>query len=422
MKNILWATTLLAWSAGLRAQSALFQPGYTNIVSVAVSPDGKTMAVEGESSEVSLWDLTLRKKTMTLKRMPKPAKTDADDETPDMSATLGFAVPEYSTTFFSATGENYIIGNSAGVTAWNVKISKPTLQLWASPDHYDISLDGRNIVVVKSALVSHDDSPHPAEIAHQVKRTLIDTLLLYTVANGQVKSIQVESPSKSKRVRFVPGTNSILVIGMNGDLTLIDAESGKTTTPMQVYDSDEEEIVGEFGAAMSMFVNRSVAVHPQKKLIAVSDGQQHLFIFDFKENRLKTTIQLPASIMPGMDFEYLQFTPNGAYLFGVQLVASDNGFMKSLVFWNVESRAQSKKMDIEAIWSAYNFSPDGKWFALCQAQRPKMSTGSISIFDAASLEEVESFSGKGALNFFSNDTHRLAYRADHGMGTYLIKH
>lgn len=418
MKNFFLATACLYWTTGLFAQGALFQPGYTNIVSVAVSPDGKTMAVEGETAEVSLWDLTARKKTMTLKRLPKPVKTDADDEMPDMGATFGFAVPEYSTTIFSASGETFIIGNSAGVTAWNVKNATPTVQLWVGPDQYDISSDGRYIVAAKSGFDPDGEDYAPARSSHQSEPTYVDTLLLYTTADGKSTQIKFPSTKKAQRIRFVPGTNTVLIADANGDLRMVDLTTGKSGEPVRVYKIDDDDIID---IPMSMFVSRSIAVHPKKPLVALAGGN-HLYFFDFKENRLKANIQLPEPLIPGMAFHDLQFTPDGKYLFGVRLTTTGEGITKTLAFWNAESGAQMKEMTIESLWSAYAFSPDGQWFALCKTQAPKYSTGQISIFNAATFEEVESFGGKGALGFFPNDARRLAYRADTGIGAYQIKH
>lgn len=422
-------------------QKPIFQTGNTNIKSLAVSPDGRVIAVEGDGSEVSLWNMSTRNKTATLKRnkvkpggieMPKASELeDLDEDEKKMLASLGsnplvesfiFGLSAVSRAMFSQTGQQLIICNEDGVVAWDVKNPLPLVEFFAQPDFYDVSKDGQYIAVVEAA--TREENRSIAAMTRDDKPTYKEKILLYSVADGKSRSIPVGSFSETKRIRFIPGTGNLLVAGSAGELITLDLASGKILDQVDVFKMGREESNPGYVSETSMFsfASSSFAVHPLQSLAAITDAEKgQLFIYDFKNHQVKQTIRFESILGLTQGFEHLQFTPNGKFLLGVSFVTSDKGFKKTFHFWNTETGKEVKSMTEDTVWSAFSFSPDMKWLAFCKADGAKKNVGTISIYDCDTLNVVESFPGKGAFSFFPNDGKHLAYRMENAIAVYTIK-
>ncbi|NUQ25112.1 MAG: hypothetical protein HUU34_14285 [Saprospiraceae bacterium] len=101
----------LMGSRGADAQP-LFQTGSAFVQSLCISPDERIIAVEGESSEIVLWDLGTRKKNTTLKRRATIRKPD--EENP-LTGFMPFVFGGISRSFFTPNGKHLIACSEKGV-------------------------------------------------------------------------------------------------------------------------------------------------------------------------------------------------------------------------------------------------------------------------------------------------------------------
>lgn len=409
----------------LQSQTPVFQTGNSIVKSLAVSPDGKTIAVEGESSDITLWDLGTRKKTITLKRTKKVVKADPDDDMPmpDMGAALAIGAGSTSQMYFSPDGQRLILSSSTAIVVWNVKSEKQLFEINASSEFFALSNDAGHIAVIEAALP--DDSDYEAaDIGGGRDRSYEDNILLFSTQTGDKKELSISTTSKVKRIRFVPKSNSLLVAGLNGDLALLDYTTGEAAELKPIYNDDEEESSVSYNEAeipvMSPFA--TLAIHPKQKTVAICDSKEKLYLYDFGAEKLKHTIPLSNTMsMPGKGLEYLQFTPNGKYLVGINRSFADKGLKKQVRFWDVENGKEVKSILVSPVMSGLSFSPDEKYFALSKLDNSKQSSFVIAIYDAQTLAELEIIKGRGIPAFFPNDTKRIAFSSGAGIAVQSIK-
>lgn len=421
MKQVFIFMTLLVSIYGYSQTTPLFKTGNTVLKSIAVSPDGRTVAIEGESSEIALWDLGARKKVMTLKR-EETEKLDTDDPVMKMGTIAAIGAGVTGKLFFSPDGQRLILSHNMGLVVWNPKVEKPLIEFSALSDFFDVSDNGQYVAVIEKAK-SNTGGYEPADIRGD--RPRIDYVLLFVTQSGEMKKLSISSLSKVKRIRFVPGTTTILSLGLKGDLTLLDYLSGQTTSLKPMFNDNEEESAVSYemdGMSSLMSPNATIAIHPNKKIVAATDSKEKLYLYDFKEEKLKQVIQLSNTIaMPGQGMERLQFTPNGKYLFGINKSLADQGIKKQIRFWEVETGKEVKSLIIDPIMFGLSFNAEGKYFAMGKFDETKKPPFVIGIFDANTLLESEPFQGRGIPAFFPNDPKRMAFLLSNGIGIHTIK-
>jgi WD40 repeat protein len=422
--NRFFAFILLLLPIGLCSQTPLFQTGNTTITSLAVSPNGRTVAVEGDAGDITLWDLSTRKKIMTLKRIRAATEKDEEeDATPDMSAILNIGFGATSRMRFTPDGQKLVLSYNTGAIVWGIKEEKQLYEIKALSDFYDIEASARYLTVVKEALKQNQRYWEPADIGRSENWPHESTIILYDIQSGSEKELALEALSKVKRIRFVPGSSGILIAGLKGNISLIDYISGKKTEMKPIYKEDEElsAVSYEIDDLPAMPV-ATIAMHPSDKIVAVSNSTNKIHIYDFKSEKIKSIIQISnTTAMPGQGLEHLEFAPNGKYLFGTYRSLADKGLKKQLRFWDVETGKEVKSMVIDPVLSGFSFSADGKYFALTKMDSSKKPPSVICIFDAHTLAEFESFQGRGIPAFFPNDPKRMVFSLVNGIGVHTLK-
>lgn len=412
----------------LQSQTPVFQTGNSVVKSLAVSPDSKTIAVEGETSDITLWDLGTRKKTMTLKRTKKVVKTDSDDDDmpmPDMSAVFSIGAGSASQMCFSPDGQRLILSSSNAIVVWNVKSEKQLFEINASSDFSDLSHDAAYIAVVEAALP--DDSDYEGADIHGGRNSSHeDNILLFSTQTGDKKEFSVNTASKVKRIRFTPKSNSLLVAGLNGDLTLLDYTTGQTTELKPIYTDDEEESAVNYNQdeIFAMFPATTLAMHPQQKIIAATDSKGKLYIYDFQQEKMKHSVQLSNTMsIPGYSLEQLRFAPNGKYLVAMSRDLGDASLKKRLHVWEVETGKEVKNdyIEIDPLFSGLTFDPNGHYFAISRFDKAKKPPYDITIYDADTLAELAVLKGRGIPAFFPNDAKRIAFPSGAGIAVQVLK-
>lgn len=431
-----------------QVSTPLFQTGDVTIKALAISPDGRTAAVVGDGADVGLWDLGTRKKTMNLLRkkqdrqstllnlaqMLKDSEDDGeekelDDETMTMLGNLdamgsvfSFALSLPERAFFNPAGTHLILCHPDGVVVWDIKKAKPQFEFFAKPDYYDVSRDGQRLAIIEAAQVT-EEPLHPADIAH-ADPSFEDTILIYNIADGKKTTVPLETRSETKRVRFLPGTSNVMVLGVTGDRYTIDGASSAVTHESDVYKCSAEYDFGYVNDNTQglAFLNVSVALHPSLPLVATTDLENHLMVYDLSTRQKKFTVPLSNGALPGLYFEVLQFTPNGKYLFGIRQNYTTDGTTKTYHFWDVNTGKEMKPMDIgTSPWSNFFFTPDGRWFVTAKLDSKKTPPFVITILDANTLTQTDTFQGRGPFTTFPNDPKRLLFFTGTGVGVYTLK-
>lgn len=411
----------------LQSQTPVFQTGNTIVKSLAVSPDGKSIAVEGETSGISLWDLGSRKKSITLKRTKKVVQTDSDDDMPmpDMSALFSIGAGSTRQMCFSPDGQRLILSSSTAIVVWNVKSEEQLFEINASSDFYSLSNDARYVAVVEAALP--DDNDYEAADIHGGRsRSHEDNILLFSTQTGEKKEFPISTASKVKRIRFVPNSNSVLVAGLNGDLSLINFDSGESTNLKPMYSDDEAEFAIGYDNDMipGMSPGSTLAMHPRQKIVAAVDSKGKLYLYDFQQEQLKHTVQLDNAMpIPGQGLEQLQFSPNGKYLVAMSRELGDVSLKKQIHFWEVETGKEAKNanFEIDPLFSGLAFDPDGRYIAISKFDKTKKPPFDIAIYDANTLSELEIIKGRGMPAFFPNGTKRIVFSTGAGIAVQTLK-
>jgi WD40 repeat protein len=418
MKNFinLLIITFLVLNKQILAQAPIFQTGDILMSAMAISPDGKMIAVEGVSSEIAIWDMATRKKTTVLKRNKR--KREGEEDEPQMGLAMSMGSGKSGKALFSQSGQHLIACHEDGLVVWNLKQTNPVLELFVLPDYFDVSRDGNFVAFIKTAILEEDYLP-PARI--KGKHTITDTILVLNLKENKETTLVIES-NTIKRIRFSSDGLSLFMISADGAFIAASVQSGKVTDNASIYSGGDSEESLDYPQSdeTNMFSSISVAAHPKQPLIAATDANKNLYIYDYLRHKVKHKLKIEPGIIPGQNFALLQFTSNGEYLLGVNLVIKNEGFSKILYFWEVESGKLSKSFDL-GIVSDISFSPDGQWLALSRMDVNKNPPFIISVYNASTLSETESFPGRGSLCFFPKENKKLAYFAKNGIGIYNLK-
>lgn len=407
---------LLVSIYGYSQTTPLFKTGNIVLKSIAVSPDGRTVAIEGESSEVALWDLGARKKVMTLKR--GLAKLNVGQTENDAIIAMGLGAS--TKLFFAPNGQRVFLSHNAGLVVWDSKVEKSMIEFFAAPDFFDVKQNGEYIAVIKEATI------RPLFIPADIKHDLFDdTIVLYSSITGKMKELSISTPSEIKRIRFVPESTNLIISGVNGDLSLLDYLSGEVRELFPVFKDVDNTSSFNYnleGRRISTS-NNTIAMHPNQETIAVIDSKSIVHIFDFKNNRLKNLIKLNnnAELKEILSVERLEFTPSGKLLLGIIQLWSDKGVTKQVSFWEVETGKQVKTIPIGSGFFSLNFNLVGNNFALSKMDASKSPPFFISIIDGETFQEMESIPGQGVSAFFPNDPNRIVYLLNSGIGVHSIK-
>ncbi len=407
---------LLVSIYGYSQTTPLFKTGNTVLKSIAVSPDGRTVAIEGESSEVALWDLGARKKVMTLKR--DQVKLDQDQT--DMSAVVAMGLGTSSKLFFTPNGQRIFLSHSVGLAVWNPKVEKSMIEFFAAPDFFDVTQSGEHIAVIKEATI------RPLFIPADIKHDLFDDIIvLYSSKTGETKELSISTPSEIKRIRFVPGSTNLIISGVNGDLSLLNYLTGEVTELPPLFQDEYKTSSFSYNLEdkRGFTPNNTIAIQPNQETIAVMDSKSIVHIFDFKNNRLKSLIKLNNNADPKeyLSVERLEFTPSGKLLLSIIQLMSDKGVRKQVSFWEVETGKQVKTIPTGPGFFSLNFNLVGNNFALSKMDASKSPPFFISIIDGETFQEIESIQGQGISAFFPNDPKRIVYLLNSGIGVHSIK-
>jgi WD40 repeat protein len=443
MKTILQITLFVCapWLLTAQTPAPLFQTGDVSIKALAVSPDGRTVAVVGDGADVGLWDLGTRKKTMNLQRKLQERQStllnlnqllkdeeEVDEEAMEMLSStsnlngvfsFGFSLPERAA--FNATGTHLTLRHPDGVVVWDIKKAAPQLELFAHPDFYDVSADGQNIVIIEAAQAK-EEQIRGADI-RGATRINTDKILIYNVVDGKKSAITVTSRSETKRVRFMAGGAKIMVLGVTGDWHTIEVASSAVVHEADVYTCSGEEDMGYVNDATGgIIINSSIALHPSLPLVAATDLENHLMVYDHATRQKKFSLSIPEGLAPGYHFEVLEFTPNGKYLMGIRQNYSTKGVKKTYQFWDVNTGKEQKSINIDVSpWSYYYFTPDGRWMVTSRNDGSKNPPFLITIYDMNTLAATDSFQGRGPFTTFPNDPKRMLFFAGTGVGVYTLK-
>lgn len=402
--------TFLCFSAPARSQSML-QIGSMSVRSLCISPDERTVAVETEAAEVSLWDVATRKKTTTLKRGKLKIETEDGDDMGFMS----FGTGAVGRSFFTRNGKHLVVCNHQGVAVWALNNPFPVVEFFAPPGLYDVSRDEKHIAVLQAATEDNREL-EPARISSQ-QHMWRGPILIYNVEGGAPKHIDltINPFGELKGLRFIPNTNNILLLGSMGKLVIVDWTSGKILEEFELFQGEDESFEEMFSNSPPI----RLAVHPQLPLAAVV-RDQNLHLYDFKSHKIKQTIEVQKSAeMLLRYFEQIEFTPDNKYLFAASTMVAENKFQKIYQFWNIETGKEIKSIETQAMWSGYSFNKDGQWIALAHSK--DFEKFSISIYSLQNLAEADVITGKGPLAFFSNDKNRLLFLSGINIAAYAIK-
>lgn len=181
-----------------------------------------------------------------------------------------------------------------------------------------------------------------------------------------------------------------------------------------MYSDDEEESVINYHNDMipGMLLGSTLAMHPREKIIATVDSKGKLYLYDFKAEKLKHTVQLGnTTSMPGQGPEQLQFAPNGKYLVAMSRDLGDASLKKQIHIWEVETGKEAKNIfiEIDPLFSGLTFDSNGNYFAVSKFDKTKKPSFGIVIYDANTLLELETIQGRGLPAFFPNTPKRIAF-------------
>jgi WD40 repeat protein len=359
----------------------------------------------------------------------KGEEVELDDETMEMLEDLGsmnevfsFGLSLSERAFFNTSGTHLTLCHPDGVVVWDIKKAQPQFEFFAKPDYYDVSRDGQRLVIIEAAQ-EVEEPVRGADIRH-ADPTFEDNILIYNVSDAKPIKVIVESRSETKRVRFLPGTSNIMVLGVTGDRYSIDGISGALTHEADVYKGDSEYDIGYFNEATEsvLLLNASIAMHPTLPLVAATDLENNLMVYDYVTRQKKISIPLSNGAFPGVHFEVLQFTPNGKYLFAIRQDYTADDMKKSYHFWDINTGKEQKTMEIDiSPWTYFFFTPDGRWFVTSKLDNKKNPPFAIQIYDANTLTQTETIQGRGPFATFPNDPKRLLFFTGTGVGVYTLK-
>ncbi len=408
---------LLSFSLHSQNLTPLFQTGNTVIKSIAVAPNGREIAVEGQNSDIAVWDLATRKKRISLKRQ----QIDTNNDRGGMNSVGVVAMGIYNKLSFSNDGQRLFLLHNEGITVWNPSKENPIIEFSALPDFCDISADCKYVAVVEAAI------PKPKNYVNAViynsEFLSRNKIILYDTQDGMAKELTINGLSKVKRIRFIPNSTTIIIADTDGEIALLDFLSGQQK-PLQAiyYDRSYSDSRYKIEDIPFQAPNTTIAVHPTNTILALMDSENKVYIYDFKEEKLLHSFQVDnLTDLYGPGMERFQFTPNGKYLVGQNLSISDQGFKKQIRFWSVETGKEVKSIVYDPSMSSISYSNDGKYISFSKMGFQDEKSSGLSILDAIDFQELINLQLFGAFVFFPNDSKRIAFVAGGGIGVYNLK-
>lgn len=415
--RLLIITCLLSFSLHSQKLLPLFQTGNTVIKSIAVTPNGREIAVEGQNSDISVWDLATRKKTISLKRQ----QIETNNDQGGLNTVGVVAMGTYNKLLFSIDGQRLFLLHNEGITVWNPTKENPIIEFSALPDFCDISADCKYVAVVEAAKVKPKNYVN-ADI-YSSRLSSNDKIILYNTQDGTAKELTINGLSKVKRIRFIPNTTTIIIADTDGEIALLDYLSG-LQKPLQSIYSDRGYSDSRYRIEDIPFQtpNTSIAIHPTNKILALMDSGNKVYIYDFKEEKLLHSFQVDnLTDLYGPGMERFQFTPNGKYLVGQNLSLSDQGLKKQIRFWDIETGKEVKSLLYDTPMSSISHSNDGKYIAFSKMDFQDKTSSGLSILDAIDFKELTHLQTHGASVFFPSDSKRIVFVVGGGIGVYNLK-
>lgn len=351
--------TISRWDlqTGTVVQKFETNPGL--FLSLAISPDGKTLASGGESYGPSLWDAATGKSVEL-----------------DPSGTR--ALPWVHGLSFAPDGKTLASADTNGrVRVWDVATRR---ELHLRNGHTDGILE----------LSLSPDGKHAATAGGE------GTVRIWDVATGREAQSWMEDDVRSVfGVTYTPDGRSLLTFGWNGKVRLKDAATGKEIRCFRD------------GSRFSR-----AALSPDGKLVAAS-GKDGIAIVLYETVTGRTIRELT-----GHDSEliHLMFTPDSKRLISTadMMVSEDNKQHddRSLRVWDVETGQQLHKFDLGRPHGGVAASPDGRVIA-AYGYIEEEKEGYLRFWDMVSGKEIVDRRIKGAQAIAFSPDGRFMAIADH---------
>jgi WD40 repeat protein len=350
--------TIGRWDLETKAAVQTFETAPGMLMSLAVSPDGKTLASGGERVGPFLWDAATGK---------------AFDLTPNGSRIK----PWVQGLAFAPDGKTLAVADTHGrVRVWDVAGRR---ELHRYDEHADgilqisLSPDG------KQAATAGGDG----------------TVRIWDVATGRaVQSWTADDTRSVFAVAYTPDGRSVLTSGWGGTVRLWDAATGKDTRRFR----DDK------GGARS-------ALSPDGKLVAAS-GKDDQSITLYETATGKPIRELTGHVSHLM---WLKFSPDGRRLFSAADIHSDANQIyddRSVRVWDVATGQQLHKFDAGRPHGGVAVSLDGRVVAAGGSVQDSVT---MRFWDLATGKEITDKRRKGVSRAaFSPDGRYLA-TDDHGI-------
>jgi WD40 repeat protein/DNA-binding SARP family transcriptional activator/energy-coupling factor transporter ATP-binding protein EcfA2 len=340
--------------------------GHSGLVrSLAFSPDGQILAMDGDENTILLWDVTAIEEAAKLEQI----STDAPDSVGKPLSQPIFGHDDWVTSL--AFGANNTLLASAG--------SDGQVILW---DITPISGESGTVIRPESRTLVEQGEPIWDLVFSPDDRTIITggadgRVTLWDMTEQHPLARQFPGPaSPEESLAFNPGGRLLVAGGRDNTVTLYDVDENSNT----------------FGQAVDQLnghANRVLAADfsPDGRLLATADRDGLIFLWDVETGKLA----MPPLIAHQADVFDVAFSPNGQLL----VSSGDDG---SIHLWDVNKGQQLVSvLQGAGITSGHDrrlddvfevtFSPQGEWLA------SGGSGGEVILWDLGSLVEYTTSKG-----------------------------